>query len=67
MTLSEFLDAKGMTIVALAKSLNRPVSTVHGWVRGNRRPEWRDVPAIERATDGAVTAADFVPSGERAA
>lgn len=67
MTLSEFIDAKGMTIVALAAELRRPVSTVHGWVRGNRRPDWRDVPAIERATAGAVTAADFVPREGEAA
>ena len=67
MTLSEFLAAKDMTIVALAASLGRPVSTVHGWVRGTRRPGWDDVPQIERATGGAVTAADFVPREGRAA
>lgn len=67
MTLSEFLAAKDMTIVALAALLGRPVSTVHGWVRGTRRPGWSDVPLIERATGGAVTAADFVPREGRAA
>lgn len=67
MTLSEFLRQKDMTISALAASMGRPVSTVHGWVRGNRRPDWADIPAIERATGGAVTAADFVPRPVEAA
>lgn len=67
MTLSEFLATKDMTIVALAASMRRPVSTVHGWVRGTRKPGWSDVPDIERATGGAVTAADFVPREGRAA
>lgn len=67
MTLSEFLTAKDMTIVALAASMGRPVSTVHGWVRGTRKPGWSDVPDIERVTGGAVTAADFVPREGRAA
>lgn len=64
MTLSEFLRENSMTISALAAAMQRPVSTVHGWVRGSRRPDWNDIPAIERATNGAVTAADFVPRSE---
>lgn len=67
MTLSEFLTTRDMTIVALAASLGRPVSTVHGWVRGTRKPGWSDVLMIERATAGAVTAQDFVPREGQAA
>jgi DNA-binding transcriptional regulator YdaS (Cro superfamily) len=61
MTLHEFRTAEKMTLTALAARLGRPLSTVHGWVTGSRKPGWDDIPAIERATDGRVTAADFVP------
>ena len=61
MTLADYLKTNRMTVTALAQAMGRPISTVHGWVRGTRRPDWSDVPAIERATGGAVTAADFVP------
>ena len=62
MTLAEFLRANSMTVTALALAMERPVSTVHGWVKGRRRPEWSDIPAIIEVTDGKVTAADFVPA-----
>ena len=61
MTLAEFIAAKFMTVTALAAAMDRPISTVHGWVKGRRKPDWTDIPAIERVTGGLVTAADFVP------
>jgi DNA-binding transcriptional regulator YdaS (Cro superfamily) len=61
MTLADYLTAQNMTVTAFAQAMGREISTVHGWVSGARRPRWADVPAIERATNGAVTASDFVP------
>jgi DNA-binding transcriptional regulator YdaS (Cro superfamily) len=61
MTLAEFIESKSMTVTALAAAMDRPISTVHGWVKGRRKPDWADIPAIERVTGGLVTAADFVP------
>ncbi|ONG53276.1 hypothetical protein BKE38_12505 [Pseudoroseomonas deserti] len=61
MTLSEFQKARGLTLVALATLLGHPVSTVHSWLSLKRRPTWTAVADIERKTEGAVTAADFVP------
>ena len=61
MTLSDFLRTKCMTVTALAAAMHRPISTVHGWVTGRRRPDWSDIPDIELATGRLVTADDFVP------
>ena len=61
MTLADYLKQQDITVTAFAQAMGREISTVHGWVSGARRPRWADVPAIERATNGAVTAADFVP------
>ena len=59
--LQAFLTEKGITLTAFAASIGRPVSTVHGWACGRRKPQWSDIPAIEQATGGVVTARDFVP------
>lgn len=61
MKLSEFKAERKLTLIALAALLGRPVSTVHGWLKGTRKPDWEAVADIEAATGGAVTAADFVP------
>jgi len=62
MTLSDFLDAEGRGgMTRLAKAVGVSVVTVIRWRRGDALPAWDRIPAIERATNGAVTAADFVP------
>lgn len=68
MKLESYMRQEQLTLTELANRLGRPVTTVHGWVHGNRRPGWKEVAEIERATAGAVTAADFVPrsAGEAA-
>ncbi len=60
MTLAEFQSARGLSLTTLAALLGRPVSTVHGWLHGTRRPDWASMEAILEATGGAVTANDFV-------
>lgn len=66
MKLDAYLKSEGISLTALAARLGRPVSTVHSWVNGDRRPSWDAAAAIERATGGHVTAADFVPQTEPA-
>jgi transcriptional regulator with XRE-family HTH domain len=62
MNLATYQQTEGLSLTALAAKLGRPVSTVHGWLNGDRRPSWTAVADIERATAGKVTAADFVPA-----
>ncbi len=59
MDLQTFQSQRKLSLSALARLLGRPVSTVHGWVNGTRRPDWASLADIARATDGAVTANDF--------
>lgn len=61
MKLETYRTAEGLSLTELAGKLGRPVSTVHGWLNGDRRPSWIAVAKIERLTEGKVTAADFVP------
>ncbi|MBC9208914.1 helix-turn-helix transcriptional regulator [Roseomonas aerophila] len=61
MTLAEFRAERGLTVTELAALLGKPVSTVHSWVTGARRPDWSSVARIEEVTGGAVTASEFVP------
>lgn len=61
MTLSDYKERNGLSLTELAKRLGRPVSTVHSWLAGTRRPDWESVADIQHATGGLVTANDFVP------
>ena len=60
MHLREFKAQQGLTLTALAALLGRPVSSVHGWLHGRRRPDHASLRRIQEATGGAVTANDFV-------
>lgn len=60
MNLKDYLHENGKKITTFAADLQKPVSTVHGWIAGRRLPRATDLAAIERATDGKVTAKDFV-------
>ena len=59
MTLSEFKAARGLTLTALAAHLGLPVTTVHGYLKGVRRPAAEHLPRIVEATGGEVTAAEL--------
>lgn len=62
MTLSEYKVREGLNLSQLAARLGRPVSTVHGWLTGTRKPDWASLETIAVATGGAVSAADFMSS-----
>lgn len=59
MTLGEYQARERLSLTALAARIGRPVSTVHAWLSGARRPDWSGIEAIAAATGGAVSAADF--------
>ena len=59
MHLRDFQARQGLSLTALAAMLGRPVSTVHAWLNGHRRPDRASMQAIALATAGAVTANDF--------
>ena len=62
MTLSEYLSAKKLTRAQFAEMLGVHAVTVSKWCSGAMRPEWSRLRAIADATDGAVTAEDFLPA-----
>jgi antitoxin CcdA len=63
MRLEQYKAREGLSLTALAARIGRPVSTVHGWLSGARRPDWAGLEAIAAATGGSVTAADFLAGG----
>jgi DNA-binding transcriptional regulator YdaS (Cro superfamily) len=65
MQLSAFLTERAISMTAFSRLLKVSPSTVHGWLNGRCFPRARTLAAIERATGGAVTAADFVAEGEK--
>lgn len=68
MKLSDFLDQAGRgAMTKMARQVGVSVVTVLRWRRGDAAPTWDRIPAIEAATNGAVTAADFVPRAEERA
>lgn len=50
MTVKEHLTALG-GVVAVAKALELPISTVSGWSINNRVPRWRE-PALRELSQG---------------
>lgn len=61
MRLSEYLAQAGLRQRALAERLAVSEATVSRWVSGRDMPSGRRLADLERLTQGAVTAADFVP------
>ena len=61
MTLAEYRAATGISITALAKQLGLPMTTVHGWFTGRRKPDLDLLESVSAATGGAVTPADLRP------
>jgi len=59
MKLDAFLAAQAMTQAAFAARIGVSGPTVHRWIAGKARPDWKALGAIERETKGAVTYRDF--------
>lgn len=60
MTLGTYLSANKMTDEAFAALVGMSQSQISRLRRGLSKPSWESLAAIERATGGVVTAADFM-------
>lgn len=59
--LADWLRDKKMTHADFGRLIECDRSTVSKWAKGDRVPRRDEMTKIVRATDGAVTAADFYP------
>lgn len=59
MTLAQWLKESGWSMRRLARELGVDASAVSRWLRGGREPKARALAAIERLTEGKVTALSF--------
>lgn len=67
MTLSEFLQLKGLTHAEFATLADIPRPTITRLVKPGARPDWANIEKIRRATDGKVSPNDWVSSMQGAA
>lgn len=61
MKLEAFLSETGITNAAFGRQIGRDASSVSRLRRGETRPDWETAAKIAQATNGAVTANDFMP------
>jgi len=64
MKLADYMALEALTDTALAARLGVRPSTVLRWRKENTRPNWQTLRDIATATDGHVTAEDFVPGAD---
>lgn len=62
MKLQAYLDLEQIDDAQFAALIRRDRSTVHRLRTGKTKPDWETVALITEATNGSVTALDFVPS-----
>ncbi len=66
MKLHQWINTQGGSVRQIADAAGVHYATAWKWANGKKLPDWKHIPAIERATSGHVTAADFVPQTEPA-
>ena len=59
MDLAEFMKTEGLSDAELAFLVGRDRSNVTRWRRGNTKPDFDALVALEKISDGKVTARDF--------
>jgi transcriptional regulator with XRE-family HTH domain len=59
MTLAEFMETEKLTDAGLAEKVGRDRSNVTRWRRGDTKPDFDALVAIEKISGGKVTALDF--------
>lgn len=62
MKLADYMTLVGIKDTAFAEKVGRDQSTISRIRRGEVLPDWSTVVRIAEATDGAVTANDFMPA-----
>lgn len=60
MQLRDYLTSKDVTPAQFADRIGVSLVTVNRYLAGTRRPEWHVLGRIVKATDGLVTANDFL-------
>ncbi len=66
MNLERYLAESEIPLVKFAREVGYPISTVHDWKTGRRKPRAEALAAIQRVTGGKVLPADFFPADEAA-
>lgn len=66
MKLSQYLEKHDISDAEFGEAVGRHRITVGKWRRGLVRPDWDALREIEIATNGKVTADDFVPEPAKA-
>lgn len=61
MKLTDYISSKKMTASQFAGEVGVPASTITRLLRGERRPGINLISRIVQATEGRVTAEDFLP------
>lgn len=64
MNLADFMKAAGINDVELAAKVNRDRTNVLRWRTGKTKPDFDALVAIEKISDGKVTARDFAGAAE---
>lgn len=64
MTITEFLAGGELTAATFAERIGVSRQALHRYTTGERRPEWGVIERIVIATNGAVTANDFLNLGK---
>jgi ribosome-binding protein aMBF1 (putative translation factor) len=64
MKLSEYMATEGITDNELAVKVKRDRTNVLRWRKGETKPDFDALIALEHITDGKVTARDFVGAGK---
>lgn len=67
MELRAYRKLHGISLNEMGQRIGVTGVTVHRWEVGKVRPGLNAIEAIQRATDGAVSAADFLRDVEQAA
>jgi len=62
MKIERYMSIHKLTDTALAARVGVFPTTVMRWRKNETRPEWDIIPAIIAATEGIVTANDFIPA-----
>lgn len=61
MKLKTYLEEQGISTYSFAKMCGVAQSVAYRWASEETRPDWSNIPAIQKATNNKVTAMDFVP------
>jgi transcriptional regulator with XRE-family HTH domain len=62
MTLAEFMKAEGLTDKQVAEFTGRALSNVCRWRNGHTKPDFGALVALEKLSNGRVTASAFAAS-----